>query len=110
SPAHRTGRASASSRAPGTCRTSRQPRRGTGRSCRSCWMERTRLYSPSLGEGEETGSMDVTLSRKAKAIILVGVVVAAAPLYFASNAGMDRICGNLWTKADEAKTPEQLWH
>jgi len=52
--------------------------------------------------------LDVTISKKGKIAIAVFLVLAAAPLYIASNPGMDRIVKGLWDKADDPKTPETL--
>ncbi|MEZ0228558.1 MAG: hypothetical protein ACAI25_08020 [Planctomycetota bacterium] len=53
--------------------------------------------------------MDVQMSKKAKIAIAIVMVLAAAPLYFASNPGMDRIIKSQWDKASETKTPENLY-
>lgn len=53
--------------------------------------------------------MDVTISKKWKLVILVALVLAAAPLYFASGPGMERITKQLWARSTESDTPVKLY-
>lgn len=53
--------------------------------------------------------MDVQLSKKAKLIIGVAAVILIAPLYLASNPGMEKIIKSQWDRADDAKTPVNLY-
>jgi hypothetical protein len=53
--------------------------------------------------------VDVQMSKKAKVAIAIALVLAAAPLYFASNPGMEKIVKSQWDKASETKTPENLY-
>jgi len=52
--------------------------------------------------------VDVNISKKWKVIILIGVVIAAAPLYLLSASGMERQVDALWDRADDEKTPDRL--
>jgi hypothetical protein len=49
------------------------------------------------------------MSKKAKLIVGLALFIAAAPLYLASNPGMERIAKGLWEKADDAQTPERVY-
>ncbi len=52
--------------------------------------------------------MDTTISRKGKIVILVTILIAAAPLYVMSTAGINRFLDNAWEHADDAKSPERV--
>jgi hypothetical protein len=53
--------------------------------------------------------VDVTISKKWKIVIVVCLVLAALPLYLASNPGMKMMVGKCWEKSTDAKTPENLF-
>jgi len=53
--------------------------------------------------------LDVQLSKKAKIIILIVLIVAAAPLYACSNPGLDKITKSLWEKGDDPETPKKIY-
>jgi hypothetical protein len=70
---------------------------------------RGELYSGSLGRQKER-TVEATISKKGKIIILVCLVLAAAPIYLLSMTGVQHFVDQAWEHADDSRSPEKiLW-
>ena len=52
--------------------------------------------------------MDTTISRKGKIVILVAILILAAPLYLTSTPGIQRFLDSAWANADDPKSPDRI--